>query len=84
MKRITEDKIKAREVRQKKQKTPPQKLIVRIEKKKNKKGPGRKVIVRKIRKIKKRPKKINSFFLPNDSCHGSLFLTFASFRTRFF
>ena len=41
MKRITEDKTKAREVRNKKQKTPPQKLIVRIEKKR--KGPGRKV-----------------------------------------
>ena len=42
VKRITEDKTKAREVR-KKQKTPPQKLIVRIEKKKKRKGPGRKV-----------------------------------------
>mgnify|MGYP001334760446 CR=1 FL=1 len=61
MKRITEDKTKAREVR-KKQKTPPQKLIVRIEKKKKEKVLAEKLIVRKIKKKKKRPKKVNSFF----------------------
>ena len=51
MKRITEDKTKAREVR-KKQKTPPQKLIVRIEKKKKEKVLAEKLIVRKIKNTK--------------------------------
>ena len=52
---------KAREVRKKK--TPPQKLIVRIEKKKKEKVLAEKFIVRKIKEIKNGPKKLIVFFL---------------------